>query len=109
MPCRDCAPSSSFVSDEHRREADAQRTRANRLARLLCHACDLLATNCIAMDGDLGAWHEEHEKADRARIAAAHKALKVKRDREQRRTYLKQVKARLVKQLDPDEREALGL
>jgi hypothetical protein len=79
------------------------------LTRKLCYACDLLEKSGKDMGAELNEWHYEHKLEDAARMKEAKIREQKETAKKRRKRYLESVKERVLGQLDPDEKEALGL
>ena len=66
MPCFDSRDSPENVAAETRKE---QQEYIDKLTRLLCRACYLVAANwdLAGADPELCAWYEEHKEVDKKR------------------------------------------
>lgn len=105
MPCRgpedDWPGSGALLRDE--------RQKVHELTRLLCHACRCMLSSHLVLTPELASWFREHDAADRQRIDDEEKRRKRAEAAQDRRRYLASVRERVVGQLSPDEKEALGL
>lgn len=109
MPCNDGGPSYGQSYPVENPVNIEMKHRLDAYARLLCHACALLESKHINMGHELSDWYAVHKAEDerKAQEAAARLVRETKLKR--RKQYLKSVKMRVLSQLDPDEREALGV
>lgn len=105
MPCRgpECEPRSS----EDMREID-------KLTRLLCFACAQLDEADITMKRshdliELTTWWNVHKIADARKRKLAAAETERKQTARAKSKRLKAIRKRLMTQLDPEEREAVGL
>ena len=79
------------------------------LTRRLCHACELLSTTDVGVPAELDEWWYEHKLKDQALIEEAKRRAALEEAEDRRGSYLNSVRDRVLGQLTPDEREALGL
>lgn len=107
MPCG--YYSDRDLLDMAQRDMGKATDRINRLTALLCDACRLLEADDGLPSAELAQWWAEHKAEDDDRIRReAEYSAKKKKD-EERREYLRSVRERLMSQLTPDERKALGV
>lgn len=105
MPCN----GGNYFGRVEYRTPPEMRKKIDWLTRMLCHACGLLEDAEVDMGRELSEWHYEHKLADEERIKEAKARAVAESARRRRDKYLASIKARMLRQMTDDEREALGL
>ena len=101
MPCNG---GSYFESQER----DHLVEKVEILTRRLCHACQILEENDIAIPSELDEWWYEHKLEDEERKDEAKRRAEAESSKKRRERYLESLRERLKNQLSRDELEALG-